>query len=156
MECKKTICVTVINEHSVLARVSGLFAGRGYNIESLSVAPVPNTEFSYITITTKGNLRVFEQIVKQLHKLIPVLSVVENEQVLQREMALVKIPIKQPLSEIETLARAYSGIIAEVNEKYIIVSVNDIPERVESFLKAIEIFKPKEMIRSGAVAIERT
>lgn len=156
MECKKTICVSVINEHSVLARVSGLFAGRGYNIESLSVAPVPNSELSYITITTKGNLRVFEQIVKQLHKLIPVLSVIENEQLLQREMALVKIPTKQPLSEIETLARAYNGIIAEVNEKYIIVSANDTPERIDSFLKAIEIFKPKEMIRSGALAIERT
>lgn len=156
MECKKTICVSVINEHSVLARVSGLFAGRGYNIESLSVAPVPNSELSYITITTKGNLRVFEQIVKQLHKLIPVLSVIENEQLLQREMALVKIPTKQPLSEIETLARAYNGIIAEVNEKYIIVSANDTPERIDSFLRAIEIFKPKEMIRSGALAIERT
>ncbi|MGX2984408.1 acetolactate synthase small subunit [Helicobacter sp. 23-1048] len=156
MECKKTICVTVINEHSVLARVSGLFAGRGYNIESLSVAPVPNSELSYITITTNGNLKVFEQIVKQLHKLIPVLSVVESEQVLQREMALVKIPTKQPLSEIEALARAYNGIIAEVNEKYIIISANDTPERIDSFLKAVEIFKPKEMIRSGAVAIERT
>ncbi len=156
MECKKIICVTVINEHSVLARVSGLFAGRGYNIESLSVAPVPNSELSYITITTKGNLKVFEQIVKQLHKLIPVLSVVESEQVLQREMALVKIPTKQLLSEIEALARAYNGIIAEVNEKYIIISANDTPERIDSFLKAVEIFKPKEMIRSGAVAIERT
>lgn len=156
MECKKIICVTVINEHSVLARVSGLFAGRGYNIESLSVAPVPNSELSYITITTNGNLKVFEQIVKQLHKLIPVLSVVESEQVLQREMALVKIPTKQLLSEIEALARAYNGIIAEVNEKYIIISANDTPERIDSFLKAVEIFKPKEMIRSGAVAIERT
>ena len=59
MESKRTICVTVINEHSVLARISGLFAGRGYNIESLCVAPLPNTDLSHITITTKGNAKVF-------------------------------------------------------------------------------------------------
>lgn len=154
-ECKKTLCVCVINEHSVLARISGLFAGRGYNIESLSVAPLPNSEFSYITITTKGSLRVLEQIVKQLHKLIPVLSVSESQNLLQKEMVLIKLPPKQPLADIEALCRSYNGSISEASNKHIILSATDDPIRIESFIKALEVYKPKEIVKSGVVAIER-
>lgn len=155
MESKRTICVTVINEHSVLARISGLFAGRGYNIETLCVAPLPNTDLSYITITTKGNDKVFEQIVKQLHKLIPVLSVVESDTLLQKEMVLIKLPIKQPLADIKALCESYNGLIADATQKYIIITATDEPTRIDSFLSALEQYKPKEVIRSGVVAIER-
>ena len=68
---RRVISAIVLNEHGVLSRIVGLFSGRGYNIDSLTVAPIPQSEFSRVTITTSGDARVFEQIVKQLHKLIP-------------------------------------------------------------------------------------
>lgn len=72
MEIRRTIAVTVLNEHGVLSRISGLFSGRGYNIESLTVAPILDSNLSRITIATKGDNKVLEQIIKQLHKLIPI------------------------------------------------------------------------------------
>ncbi|PAF49414.1 acetolactate synthase small subunit [Helicobacter sp. 12S02232-10] len=155
MQKRRIISVSVINEHGVLSRISGLFAGRGYNIESLTVAPIPETELSKVTIVTNGDERVLEQIVKQLHKLIPVLSVTENDDFLEKEMAMVKISIEEDIASIEALCRAYNGHVVNANEKYIIVAVTDKPYRIDSFLKAIKRFSPKEMVRSGVVALER-
>ena len=155
MNIRTSICITVINEHSVLARVSGLFSARGYNIESLTVAPIPNTEFSRITILTRGNKEVLEQIIKQVHKLIPVVSVLNGDDLLEKEAVLVKISIKERLADIETLCKAYNGKIANANEKYIIVVATDKPDRIDHFIKAISTFKPKEILRSGVIAMER-
>lgn len=155
MKKRRIISATVLNEHSVLSRVSGLFAGRGYNIESLTVAPLQNSELSRITIVTSGDERVFEQIVKQLHKLIPVLSVIEDEDLIEKETILVKISIEQSISDIDALCKAYNGGIADVNDKYIILTITDNPNRIDCFIKAIKRFKPKEIIRSGVIAIEQ-
>lgn len=155
MDTKASICIKVINEHSVLARVSGLFSARGYNIETLTVAPIPNTEFSNITILTRGNAEVLEQIIKQLHKLIPVLSVVHSDNLLEKESVLVKLPINEKLADIQALCSAYNGRIANANEKYIILVATDEPSRIENFIKAINTFKPKEIIKSGVIAMER-
>ncbi|TLD81579.1 acetolactate synthase small subunit [Helicobacter sp. MIT 05-5293] len=155
MNTRTSICITVINEHSVLARVSGLFSARGYNIESLTVAPIPHTELSRITILTRGNKEVLEQIIKQVHKLIPVVSVVNSDNLLEKEVVLVKFPIQEKLADIEVLCRAYNGKIANANEKYIIAVATDKPDRIEHFIKAISVFKPKEIVRSGVVAMER-
>lgn len=155
MEKRRIISVNVINEHGVLSRISGLFAGRGYNIESLTVAPIPDTDLSRVSIVTNGDEKIFEQIIKQLHKLIPVLSVIENDDFLEKEMALVKVPIEEDIASIEVLCRAYNGHVANANEKYIIVVVTDKPYRISSFIKAIKKFNPKEIARSGVVALER-
>lgn len=155
MKKRRIISVTVLNEHSVLSRISGLFAGRGYNIESLTVAPLQNSELSRITIVTSGDEKVFEQIVKQLHKLIPVLSVIEDEDLIEKETILAKIPIDQSISDIDALCKAYNGGIANANDKYIILTITDNPNRIDCFIKAIKQFKPKEIIRSGVIAIEQ-
>ncbi len=152
---RKIISVTVINEHSVLARISGLFAGRGYNIESLTVAPIPDSDLSRITIATEGEARVLEQIIKQLHKLIPVLKVSDDSDLLEKESVLIKIRIEEDLASIESLARAYNGKIANANEKYIIIVATEKPHRITSLIKAMARFKPKEIVRSGIVAMER-
>ncbi|MDR3346986.1 MAG: acetolactate synthase small subunit [Helicobacteraceae bacterium] len=154
---RRVISVVVLNEHGVLSRISGLFAGRGYNIESLTVAPIPDSEYSHISIVTVGNQRVLEQIVKQLHKLIPVLKVIEHEdnKTIEKEMALVKFPIAESLSDIDALCRAYNGKIANVGEDFIVVMVADEPNRVSNFLKAVKKYNPKEIIRSGVAAMER-
>lgn len=155
MKKRRVISVNVLNEHSVLARISGLFAGRGYNIESLTVAPMQDSSLSRITIITSGDEKVLEQIVKQLHKLIPVLSVIEDENMLEKETVLAKISINEPLADIEVICKAYNGRIANANEKYIIIVATDKPSRIDSLILALKRFKPKEIIRSGVIAIER-
>lgn len=151
---RRVISVIVINEASVLSRISGLFSGRGYNIDSLTVAPIPESKYSRITIVTQGSIRVIEQITKQLNKLIPVLKVYEHENLVEKEMALVKFPISESLSDIAALCEAYNGKIVNVGEDVIICNVADIPHRVDNFLKAIKRFHPKEIVRSGVVAME--
>lgn len=154
-ELKKSICINVINEHSVLARISGLFSARGYNIESLTTAPIPNSNLSRITIVTQGSEVVIEQIIKQLHKLIPVMNVISSDNLLEMESVLVKIPISERLADIETLCKAYNGKITNANDKYVIVMATDKPSAISHFITAIRVFNPKEIIRSGVVAMER-
>lgn len=152
---RKVLSVIVLNEASVLSRIVGLFSGRGYNIESLTVAPIPDSKYSRITIVTAGSVRVIEQITKQLHKLIPVLKVFEHADLVEKEMAMVKIPLAESLSDIEALAHAYNGRIVNVGSDTLIAMVADEPARVGHFLEAIKRFHPKEIVRSGSVALER-
>ncbi len=154
-EARRVISVIVINEASVLSRVTDLFSGRGYNITSLTVAPIPDTKYSRLTIVTSGSVHIMEQITKQLHKLIPVLRVYEHEDMVEKEMALVKFPITENLSDIDTLCQAYNGKIVNTGENIVIAMVADEPTRVNNFLKAIKRYNPKEIVRSGAVALER-
>lgn len=152
---RRVISVVVLNEAQVLARVSGLFAARGYNIESLTVAPIPDTDMSHITIATKGNKRVIEQITKQLHKLIPIFKVTEHEEMVEKEMVLIKFPIEESLSDIQALCQAYNGGIANVGEKMVIGMVADEPVRIKHFMEAARRYHPIEIVRGGVVAIER-
>ena len=152
---RRVVSVIVVNEASVLSRITDLFSGRGYNITSLTVAPIPDSKYSRLTIVTSGSIRVIEQITKQLHKLIPVLRVYEHADLVEKEMALVKFPASENIADISTLCQAYNGKIVNVGENVIIAMVADEPNRVENFLKAIKRYNPKEIVRSGAVALER-
>ncbi len=152
---RRVISVVVANEASALSRITDLFSGRGYNITSLTVAPIPDSKYSRLTIVTSGSVRVIEQITKQLHKLIPVLRVYEHADLVEKEMALVKFPATENISDINTLCEAYNGKIVNVGENVIIAMVADEPKRVENFLKIIKRYNPKEIVRSGSVALER-
>jgi acetolactate synthase-1/3 small subunit len=152
---RRVISVIVVNEASVLSRITDLFSGRGYNITSLTVAPIPESKYSRLTIVTSGSVRVIEQITKQLHKLIPILRVYEHADLVEKEMALIKFPVTENISDINTLCEAYNGKIVNVGENVIIAMVADEPKRVENFLKIIKRYNPKEIVRSGAVALER-
>jgi len=152
---RRVVSVIVVNEASVLSRITNLFSGRGYNITSLTVAPIPDSKYSRLTIVTSGSVRVIEQITKQLHKLIPVLRVYEHEDMVEKEMALVKFPITENLSDINAICEAYNGKIVNVSESSIITMVSDEPKRVNNFLNTIKRYNPKEIVRSGTVALER-
>jgi len=152
---RRVVSVIVKNEASSLSRITDLFSGRGYNITSLTVAPIPESEYSRLTIVTSGSVRVIEQITKQLHKLIPVLRVYEHADMVEKEMALVKLPMSESLSDISALCAAYNGKIVNAGENTIIAMVADEPKRVNNFLNAVKRFNPKEIVRSGAVALER-
>jgi acetolactate synthase-1/3 small subunit len=152
---RRVVSVIVMNESSVLSRITDLFSARGYNITSLTVAPIPESDYSRLTIVTSGSVRVIEQITKQLHKLIPILKVYEHEDLVEKEMAMVKFPASENIADISTLCEAYNGKIVNVGENVIIVMVADEPKRIENYLKLIKRYNPKEIVRSGAVALER-
>ncbi|MCD6259588.1 MAG: acetolactate synthase small subunit [Helicobacteraceae bacterium] len=152
---RRVVSVIVVNEASVLSRITDLFSGRGYNITSLTVAPIPDSKYSRLTIVTSGSVRVIEQITKQLHKLIPVLRVYEHCDLVEKEMALVKFPITENVSDIAALCDAYNGKIVNVSDDMIITMVADEPKRVDNFLSMVKRYNPKEIVRSGAVALER-
>ena len=152
---RRVVSVIVVNEASVLSRITNLFSGRGYNITSLTVAPIPESKYSRLTIVTSGSVRVIEQITKQLHKLIPVLRVYEHADLVEKEMAMVKFPITENISDINTLCEAYNGKIVNVGDNVVIAMVTDEPKRIDNFLAVIKRYNPKEIVRSGAVALER-
>ena len=150
------LSVVVTNENSVLSRISGLFSARGYNIDSLTVAPVPfNDTDSRITIVTIGSARVIEQISKQLNKLIPVKSVKVHENFIEKDTVLIKIPLDKDLSNIEVLARTYNGDIQNVTDDAIVILATDDPNRIANFIKIMQRYEPIEVVRSGVVALER-
>jgi len=152
---RRVISVIVMNESSVLSRITSLFAARGYNIESLTVAPIPDSDMSHITIATTGSAKLMEQITKQLHKLIPVYKVIEHEEMVEKEMVLAKFPIAENLADISVLSAAYNGGVVNVGKEMIIVMVADEPKRVKHFLEAAQRYNPTEIVRGGVVAIER-
>jgi acetolactate synthase-1/3 small subunit len=152
---RRVVSVIVVNEASVLSRITNLFSGRGYNITSLTVAPIPDSKYSRLTIVTSGSVRVIEQITKQLHKLIPVLRVYEHADLVEKEMVLIKFSITENLSDISILCEAYNGKIVNVGENVVIAMITDEPKRVDNFLHIIKKYNPKEIVRSGAVALER-
>ncbi|MEA2050700.1 MAG: acetolactate synthase small subunit [Campylobacterota bacterium] len=154
-EKREVLSVIVINKESVLSRIVDLFSARGYNIESLTVAPIPNSQYSRITIITNGRARVIDQIVKQLNKLVPVLKVTEHKNVIEKDTVLIKVPIDQNLSDVDVIARAYNGAIQNVTDEAIVISATDTPARIANFIKVIEKYKPLEIVRSGVVAMER-
>ena len=152
---RQVISVIVLNEHNVLSRIVGLFSARGYNIDSLTVAPIAESPYSRMTIVTTGDKRVIDQIVKQLNKLIPVLRVNEHKNVIEKDTVLMKFSIENNLSDIDVIARAYHGSIQNVTDEAIIVSATDSSARIMNFIKVMQKFNPLEVVRSGIVAMER-
>jgi len=155
MNQRRVISVIVLNEHGVLSRITGLFAARGYNIETLTVAPIPGSRYSRLTIVTYGSPRVIEQIIKQLHKLIPVYKVIEHSELVEKEMVLAKIPLEERLSDVEALCRAYNGNIVNIGTDSVVIMAADEPYRIKNFIEALKRFHPKEIVRGGVVAVER-
>lgn len=154
MNERRVISVIVLNEHGVLARIAGLFAGRGYNIDSLTVAPQPDSQFSRVSIVTSCDERVFEQLVKQLHKLIPTYKVIETDNFSEKELVLVKISIKEDFSGLDAILKSYNGIVANANEQYIIVMACDDAVRIDCFIKVMKKYSPIQIVRGGSVLME--
>lgn len=151
---RRLISVIVLNEDGVLARISGLFAGRGYNIDTLTVAPIPETKYSRVSIVTNGNKKVLEQIVKQLHKLIPIYKVIEEANFIEKEMALVKIPLTQDLAGLDAVLKSYNGNIANSDGLVLMVMACDDANRIDGFIKTMKKYNPIDIVRSGSVVLE--
>ena len=155
---KHTISLLVENKPGVLSRVAGLFSGRGFNIESLSVAETIDPLLSRMTILTTGNDQILEQITKQLNKLINVIKVVDfkSNEYVGRELALIKVTAnEQTRPEILSIVDIFRGKVVDVSsESYTIEATGD-SNKIDAI---IDLFKPmgiKEIVRTGKVAITR-
>ena len=156
---RHTIAVLVDNEPGVLARVVGLFSGRGYNIESLTVAETnPEAGVSRITIVTSGTAQIVEQIKNQLRRLVPVHTVrdltIEGAHV-ERELALVKV--SGPAGRVESLRIAdifRARVVDSTNESFVFEIVGR-PDKLEAFIKLMKPLGLVDVARTGVVAIAR-
>lgn len=156
---RHTISVLVENKFGVLARVAGLFSGRGYNIESLSVAPTNDPGISHMTIVTRGDDRVIEQVNKQLYKLIDVIKVTDliNKSYVEREMILIKVTAaEEKRSEILRIVDIFRGRIIDVSSKGLIIEATGTEEKVQALLTMLKPLGLKEVVRTGLVAMIRT
>ncbi|AJD03377.1 acetolactate synthase III, valine-sensitive, regulatory (small) subunit [Campylobacter lari] len=151
---RRVISVIVLNEHGVLSRVVGLFSGRGYNIESLTVAPLDDKEFSRINIVTLGDEKVFEQIIKQLHKLIPTYKVIDSSDFIEKETALVKIALNENFAGLDAILKAYNGSVTYSDDEFIIVMASDNAKNIDNFLKTMKKYNPISVVRSGSILME--
>ncbi len=146
------------NEAGALSRVAGLFSARGYNIESLSVAPTEDPTLSRMTLVTVGSDEVVEQVTKQLNKLIEVVKVVDlNDGChIERELMLVKVrAIGQDREEIKRLVEIFRGSIIDVNDKSYTIELTGTSSKLDAFLEAIEKSSVLETVRTGASGIGR-
>lgn len=155
---KHTLSVLVQNEAGVLSSLSGLFSGRGYNIESLTVAPTIDNEYSRVTIVTFGDEKVVEQICKQLHRLIYTLKVAEisMENSVSRELVLLKVTAKdEDRSEILRIAEIFEAKIVDVSPKTYTLQIVGDQSKVQAVIELLRPLGIKEIVRSGLVAITK-
>ncbi len=152
------ISVLVENEFGVLARVAGLFSGRGFNIESLCVAETLDPEISTMTIVTSGSDGILEQILKQLNKLVNVIKVTDFQDAdyVSREMVLVKINADEKTrEEILRMTQIFRGRVVDVSPRSYVVEVTGNEEKVEAFLTLVRPLGIKDLVRTGPVAMMR-
>ena len=156
----RTLCVLVDNEPGVLARVIGLFAGRGYNIDSLTVSETEHEKhLSRITVVTRGTPMVIEQIKNQLERLVPVHRVVDltsSGPSLQRELAMVKVRGKgEQRMEALRLADAFRARVIDATNESFVFEITGASDKIESFVNLMLPLGLVEVSRTGVVAIGR-
>lgn len=155
---RHVISVLIENESGALSRVAGLFSARGYNIESLTVAPTHDPTLSRMTITTSGTERVVEQIVKQLNKLVDVVRLTDLTEVafIEREIMLVKVrAVDSGREEIKRLTDIFRGRVLDVTESSYVIELTGDDQKLSAFLDAVNRDNVIEVVRSGATGIAR-
>lgn len=156
---RHTISVLVTNEFGVLSRISGLFSGRGFNIESLSVAETLDPKVSRMTVVTSGDDKVLEQITKQLNKLINVIKVYDftGEEHIERELALVKVNITaDSRAEILSIVDIFRAKVVDVSPRTYTVEITGDEEKIGALTELLRPFGIKEIVRTGRIAMARS
>ncbi|KUK30646.1 MAG: Acetolactate synthase, small subunit [Methanosarcinales archeaon 56_1174] len=158
MNMKHTLAVLVENKSGVLARVAGLFARRGYNIDSLAVGVTENPEISRMTIVVRGDDRVLEQVSKQLNKLIDVIKVSDlpSEESVERELALFKVAADASTRPaIMQLVDVFRANIIDVSKRSLIIEITGDEEKINAMESLLRDFGILEMCRTGRIAMSR-
>jgi acetolactate synthase-1/3 small subunit len=157
-EKKHTISMLVDNQPGVLARIAGLFSGRGFNIESLSVAETLDPLVSRITLVTRGDQSIIEQINKQLNKLINTIKVhnMTGTDFVEREMALIKVKATaEHRAEILRLVDIFRCKVVDVSPSHYTLEVTGTWDKVAALLNLLKPMGIKEIVRTGSIAISR-
>jgi acetolactate synthase-1/3 small subunit len=148
----------VENKFGVLTRVTGLFSGRGYNIDSLNVAPTHDSTASRMTIVTKGDESTIEQIIKQLNKLPDILKVQDfrDGEHVDRELVLVKVAVdSKTRAEVMQITDIFRAKIVDVQPKSLAIEITGNESKVEKFLELMNTFGVQELARTGKIALPR-
>lgn len=155
---KHTISVTVENKFGVLARVAGLFSGRGFNIESLTVGETLDPSVSRMTIVTRGDDRIIEQVIKQLRKLVDVIKVSDltGTNFVDRDLVLVKVvATEKTKADILRINEIFRGKIIDVSPSTYTFLITGDQGKTDAFLRLVKPFGIKEIARTGKVAMAR-
>ena len=156
---RHTISVLVENKFGVLTRVAGLFSGRGYNIDSLNVAPTLDPNTSRMTIVTRGDDATVEQIVKQLDKLVNTIQVIDfrESEYIDRELALIKVGVdSQTRGEVMQITDIFRAKIVDVQPATVTVEICGSESKLEKFIDLMKPFGIKDLTRTGKVALPRS
>jgi len=155
---RHTISVLVENEFGVLARVAGLFSGRGFNIESLAVAETLDPTVSRITLVTRGDDQVLEQIEKQLNKLVSVIKVIDfaDSPHVEREMALIKVTADEKTrAEVMNIVDIFRGKVIDVGPRSYIIELTGDEDKIQAVLDLLSPLGIQEIVRTGRIAMHR-
>jgi acetolactate synthase-1/3 small subunit len=155
---RHVVTLLVENEFGVLTRIAGLFSGRGFNIESLCVAETLDPTVSTMTIVTRGDDQIIEQVIKHLNKLVSVIKVVDliEKDFVEREMALVKVSASaETREEILRVVDIFRGKVIDVGSKTYTIEVTGDEKKINAILSLLKPLGIKELVRTGRVAMVR-
>ena len=155
---KHVLSILVENKPGVLTRIAGLFARRGFNIDTLTVGPTDDDHISRVTLTVDGAVHPIDQVTKQLHKLINVLKIrdLEPADTVTRELALFKVAVDGvQRAEVLQLCEIFRGRVVDVTRRSTIVEITGTTDKIESFEALLRPFGLVEMMRTGEIAISR-
>jgi len=155
---RHVISVLVDNEPGVLSRISGLFSGRGFNIESLNVAETLDPSISRMTLVTRGNDQIVEQIIKQLNKLVNVIKVLDltGSDYVEREMALIKVTAETTSrAEVLRIVDIFRGRVVDVSQKSFTLEITGDEKKIQAVIDLLAPIGITEIVRTGKVAIPR-
>lgn len=155
---RHVISILVENESGALSRIAGLFSARGYNIESLAVAPTEDATLSRMTLVTRGSDEIIEQITKQLNKLVDVVKLVDLTEGahIEREMLLVKVQaVNGVRDEVKRLADIFRGRIIDVTDASFTIELTGTGDKLDAFVEALQPSGIIEVVRSGPSGISR-
>ena len=152
------LSILVENKPGVLARISGLFSRRGFNIDTLAVGPTDDERISRITLTVDGAKHPIDQVTKQLHKLVNVLKIrdLEPEETVARELALFKIAAEgESRGQVMQFAQIFRANVIDVSKRSLTVEVTGTDDKIEAFEELVRPYGLVEMVRTGEIAVAR-
>ncbi|HVW17931.1 MAG TPA: acetolactate synthase small subunit [Solirubrobacteraceae bacterium] len=155
---KHTLSILTENKPGVLTRIAGLFARRGFNIDTLTVGPTDDPAISRFTITVDGAVHPIDQVTKQLHKLVNVLKIRDLEPggTVARELALFKVSADgTQRAEIMQICEIFRGKVVDVTKRSVILEITGSTDKIEAFERMVRPFGLVEMMRTGEIAISR-
>ena len=155
---RHVLSILVENKPGVLARIAGLFARRGFNIETLAVGPTDDPTTSRITLTVDGALHPIDQVTKQLHKLVNVIKIrdLEPDETVARELALFKVSADgESRAEIMQFTDIFRGKVIDVSKRSVTIEITGTDDKIEAFERMIRPFGLIEMVRTGEIAVSR-